>query len=363
MKIAFVHDFLLKLGGAERVLKVLCDMFPDAPIYTLLYDKENVGHIFPEHKIRTSHIQTFPKFFRKRQKYLLPFFPEAIERFDFSRFDLVLSSSSAFAHGALTPLGTKHICYCHSPMRYAYDWYHEYKKEQRLGFIRSMFASYLVHKVRIWDQSAKDRPDQYIANSQTVQKRLQKYYGVDAPIIYPPVDVDRFRVRHSHENYFLIVSTLTPYKKIDLAIRFFNTLNERLIIIGDGPQRSYLESIANENIEFTGFKPDDLVKEYLQNCRAFIFPGEEDFGIAPVEAMACGKPVIAFSRGGVTESVIEGVNGAFFHSPTVEGMKEAFLRFLENEGHYDADLIRKQAEKFKLERFQKEILRIIKCKD
>ena len=359
MKIALVHDFLVRLGGAERVLKVFSNMFPDAPIYTLLYDKEKIGHVFPEHKIRTSHIQSYPKFLRKRQKYLLPFFPEAVERFDFSGFDLVLSSSSAFAHGVLTPVSTRHICYCHSPMRYAYDWYHEYKKEQQLGFIRSLMANYLVHKVRIWDQSAKDRPDQYIANSKTVQQRLQKYYRIDAPIIYPPVDVDGFRVRKSHENYFLIVSTLTPYKKIDLAIRFFNTLNDRLIIIGDGSQRRYLESIANENIEFTGFKPDDLVKEYFQNCRAFIFPGEEDFGIAPVEAMACGKPVIAFSRGGVAESVIEGVTGEFFHSPTIESMKEAFVRFLENEQHYEADRIRSQAEKFKSENFRKEILGIL----
>jgi len=358
-KIALVHDFLLKPGGAERVLKVLADMFPDAPIYTLLYDEKAVGKIFPKNRVRTSELQKLPKFIRSRQKYLFPRMPKAIEKFDFSDFDIVLSSNSAYAHGIITNTDTKHICYCHSPMRYAWDWTHEYMKEQNLGRIKRGLAGYLLNKVRMWDQIAADRADEYIANSRTVQGRLRKYYRTDAPIVYPPVDLSRFKAGRKHQNYFLIVSTLTPYKKIDLAVKLFNKINKQLLIIGDGPQREYLQSISGPNIQFLGFKSDRETAEYFMNCRAFVFPGEEDFGITPVEAMACGKPVLAYGHGGVTETVIAGETGEFFMKPSVASMEAGLARLLLNEKKYKPMKIRQQAEKFDQSKFKRKIKQLI----
>ena len=360
-KIALVHDFLLKLGGAERVLKVLSDMFPDAPIYTLLYDEQTVGNVFPKERIRTSKLQKLPKFIRKRQKYLLPKMPGAIEEMDFSEFDIVISSNSAFTHGIITNTDTKHICYCHSPMRYAWDWTHEYIKEQNIGKIKTAAVSILLNKIRMWDQIAADRVDTYIANSKTVRNRIMKYYRKNADVIYPPVDINRFKPQKKKENFFLIVSTITPYKKIDLAVQLFNKIGRELVIIGEGPQKKYLQSIAGPNISFLGFKSDKETAEYFKNARAFIFPGEEDFGITPVEAMASGTPVLAYGKGGVTETVIPGVTGEFFYKPTVDSMEQGLAKLLINERKYKVTKMRKQAENFSKENFIREIKEKIKA--
>ncbi|MBA4337104.1 glycosyltransferase family 4 protein [bacterium] len=358
-KTALVHDFLLKLGGGERVLKVFADMFPDAPIYTLLYDEKSVGSVFPKERVRPSSLQKLPSFIRKRQKYLLPKMPGAIEEMDFGEFDIVLSSNSAFSHGIITNTDTKHICYCHSPMRYAWDWTHEYVKEQNVGRFKKAAIALLLKKIRMWDQIAADRVDKYIANSKTVRNRIMKYYRKDAEIIYPPVDVNRFKPQKKKENFFLIVSTITPYKKIDLAVQLFNKLGKELVIIGDGPQKPYLQSIAGPNISFLGFKSDRETAQYYQNARAFIFPGEEDFGITPVEAMAAGTPVLAYGKGGVTETVIPGVTGEFFNKPTVDSMGQGLAKLLTNEKNYSVTAMRDQAEKFSQERFIKEIEKAI----
>lgn len=350
-KIALVHDFLLKLGGAERVLKVLSDIFPDAPIYTLLYDKKKVGEVFPEARIHPSELQKKPAIIRKRQKYLLPYMPRAIEKLDFGAFDIVLSSSSAFAHGIITNSNTKHICYCHSPMRYAWDWTHEYIKELNPGPFKRAAIALLLKKIRMWDQIASDRPDEYIANSKNVKHRIKKYYKKDSAVIYPPVDISRFKAQKKHEDFFLIVSTLTPYKKIDMAVNLFNKIGKQLVIIGDGPQKPYLQSIAAQNISFLGFKDDKITAEYFMNCRALIFPGEEDFGITPVEAMASGKPVLAYGKGGITESVIAGVTGEFFSQPTLESMEDGLGRLITNEKQYRMRDIRKRAEEFSKDKF------------
>lgn len=355
MNVALVHDMLNRLGGAERVLATLAEIFPEAPIYTLLYDEKKVGHIFPKEKIVTSGLQKLPGFLRRRQKYLLTKMPQAIEEWDFSKFDLVISSNTAFSHGILTPPQTKHLCYFHSPMRFAWDWTHEYQQEQRLSGIKKIAASYLLKEIREWDRTAADRVDIALANSENVRRRIKKYYGYDAEVIYPPVDISRFKISHSHEDYFLIISTLTPYKHIELAIQLFNKIRKKLVIIGDGPQREFLQRISGDTIKFLGFVDDETATEYLRNCRALIFPGEEDFGITPVEAMACGKPVLALGKGGVRESVVAGVTGEFFKEPTVGSMEDGLARLILNEENYKPSMCQRQAKKFSKEIFVEKI--------
>lgn len=357
MKIALVHEMLVKLGGGERVLKSLTNLFPKSPIYTLLHDEKKTASWFGKKKIHPSYLQTLYKFIR-RPKFLLPKMPQAIEQFDFRKYDVVISSSSAFAHGIKTDGKTKHICYCHSPMRYAWDYTHEYTKNySNLG---RYFIAKILNPIRQWDYRASDRPDLIIANSKHVQKRIQKYWRKKATVIYPPVNVKRFEPTHNHEDYFLIVSALTPFKKIDLAIHAFNKIRRKLIIIGDGAQRKYLESIASDNIEFLGRKSDEMITEYMQNCRAFIFPGEEDFGITPVEAMAAGKPVLAYGVGGATESVQAGISGEFFYEPTPISLEDGLTRLLVNEKNYDFKKIRQIAEQFDESVFAEKMQAMIK---
>jgi glycosyltransferase involved in cell wall biosynthesis len=359
MKVALVHDFLVKLGGAERVLETLAEMYPEAPIYTLLYDEKTVGNVFPKNRVKTSFLQNFPGFFRKRYRYLFSLMPLAIERFDFSKYDVVISSSNSYSHGILTGTNTKHICYCHSPMRYCWDWAHQYLKENKVSGMKLKYIRERLHKMRIWDKTVADRPDLYLANSVNTKKRIGKYYRLDSEVVYPPVDVNRFSVSENSEDFFLIVSAITPFKKIDLAVEAFNKLGKKLVIIGDGPQREELEKKAEKNITFTGFLGDKEVASYLRRCRAFIFPGEEDFGIAPVEAMACGKPVIAYGKGGLLESVVENETGVFFHEPTVQSLVGAIQKYFDNSRAFDPQVIRERAEKFGREEFEERIRKIV----
>lgn len=359
MNIALVHDYLADIGGAEKVLLVLNEMFPKAPIFTLFYDVSKCGSIFPKEKIITSPLQKLPAFILKRRKYLFPLMPSCIETFDFKGFDLVISSSSVYSHAVITPANTKHICYCHSPMRFAWDWCHEYLKEQRMGILKEIIAEAYLHKIRIWDKSSSDRPDLYIANSENVQKRISKYYRLPSIVVYPPVETQRFKVQKSHEDYFLIVSRLSAYKKINLAVELFNKIQRKLIIIGEGSELNHLKSISGKTIDFLGFVDDKTVAEYMKNCRAFLFPGEEDFGITAVEAMACGKPVLAYYKGGLKEILIEGQNGEFFQEPTIESMEDGLARLLQNEKSYNPKLIRKSAEKFSKDRFIEEMKKIV----
>jgi glycosyltransferase involved in cell wall biosynthesis len=359
LKIALVHDFLVKLGGAERVLKVLADMYPDAPIYTLLYDEQACGSEFKRERVRTSFLQKFPEFLRKRQKYLFPWMPRAVEGFDLSEFDIVISSSNAFAHGILVPSHTLHVCYCHSPMRYAWDYAHEYLKEQKIKGLKAFLIERMMMKVRIWDQVASDRVDYYIANSKHVQRRIKKYYRKDSEVLYPAVDTRKFKPVKKNNDYFLIVSALTPFKKIDLAVELFNKIGKRLVVIGSGAQLDYLKSIAGPTVEILGRKEDATVREYLENCRGYILPAEEDFGIAPVEAMACGKPVLAYGKGGALETVLPGVTGEFFYEPTVESMEDGLGRLIVNEKHYDAEKIHTHANLFSKQHFEEHFEKLL----
>jgi glycosyltransferase involved in cell wall biosynthesis len=350
-KVALVHDFLVKMGGAERVLEVFANLYPDAPIYTLLFDRSVCGKVFPEERVRTSFLQKAPEFLRKRQRYLLPLMPRAIESFDLSGYDLVISSSNAYAHGVLTSSQSKHVCYCHSPMRYAWDYAHEYVKEQKMGLLKAYFVERMMRYIRMWDQVASDRVDLYVANSRHVRNRILKYYRKEAVVLYPPVETHHFKPQKEHQDYFLIVATLTPYKKIDLAIQLFNKTGKRLIVIGGGAQLEYLKSIAGPTVEVIGRKEDSSVRAYIQNCRAFIMVNEEDFGIAPVEAMAAGKPVLAYGKGGVLETVIPGETGEFFYEQTIESMEDGLGRLIVNEPKYDAEKIHQHANKFSHKNF------------
>ncbi len=353
MKIAIIHDFLTKLGGAERVLHAICDLYPDAPIFTLLYDEKGTCGQFKDKNIVTSNLQNLPAIIRK-PKFLLSKYPKAIEEFDLSKYDLVISSSNSFAHGVITKPNTLHLCYCHSPMRYAWDWSHEYLKENNLGYgIKGLYVRSLMHKIRIWDRVSADRVDSWIANSENVKERIKKYYLKDSTVIYPPVSTNDIPLREKKEDFFLVVSRLEPYKKVDLVVETFNKRKDKLVVIGSGSQLSNLKAIANKNIEFLGWQKDEDVYNKMGLAKGYIFSGEEDFGIAPLEAMAAGTPVIAYNKGGVKESVIAGETGLFFDEQSIKSLNSALDRF--NETSYDSAKCRKRAEQFSLDEFNRNL--------
>lgn len=362
MKVAIVTDFLIKLGGAERVVETVSKIYPEAPIYTLLFDEEKCGGVFPKKRVKTSFLQKLPRFLRKRYRYFLGLMPYAIESFDLMEYDLVISSSSAFAHGVITNSESLHVCYCHSPMRYAWDYSHHYIDEQKESALKKWFAKKFLFKVRQWDKIAADRPDNYIANSKHVQKRIEKFYRLPSEVIYPPVDTDRFDLGTISENYFLILSTLTPYKKIDLAVNLFNKIGKRLMVIGDGPEYEFLKSIAGPNVDIKGRLSDYECKKCLEECRALIFPSEEDFGISIVEAMACGKPVLAYEAGGALETVIPEVTGELFKEQTLGSMENGLGKLIINEQKYKPEKIREHALEFSEKNFIKNFKNFVEKK-
>jgi glycosyltransferase involved in cell wall biosynthesis len=283
----------------------------------------------------------------------LPFMPTAWEQFDFNEYDVVLSSSSSCAKGIITPPDTTHICYCHSPMRYAWEFYNEYMEREKMGKLKKQFIKYIMNYIRIWDSASANRVDYYIANSKNVAKRIYKHYGKEADVIHPPVKGSYFNISDTDEDYFLMVSRLVPYKRVDLAVEAFNELGLPLVVIGGGSQLEYLKSIAKPNVKILGKQPDEVVREYYSKCRAFIFPGEEDFGITPLEAQASGRPVIAFGKGGALETVVADQTGLFFKDQTVSSLKEAVLQF--NEMQWNKQDIRNHALMFDEEIFKDKI--------
>ncbi len=360
MRTVIIHDFLTRYGGAEKVLQVFSEMFPDAPIYTLFYDEEKMGKFFPKGRVRTSFLQNFPRFLKNKHRYLLPLLPIAMETLDLRDFDLIISSSSSFSKGIVPRVNSLHICYCHNPMRFVWDYSHLYLKDQKKNFILNGLIKTAFHHLRIWDRNAAQRVDYFIANSIATQKRIKKYYQRDSVVIYPPVEMpsanfNDFDFGRKKKDFFLIVSQLAPYKRIDNAVAAFNKLKLPLVIIGDGPERKNLEKIAKENIEFLGWQPHDVVCEYYKNCQGFIFPGEDDFGIAPVEAMGFGKPVLALRRGGAVETIKEGVSGEFFDDFDPAVLADGVRRMRENLQNYNKKEIKDLASRFNKERFVKEI--------
>ncbi len=361
LKIALVHDFLNQYGGAERVLLAFHEIFPDAPIYVLLHDKEKMREKFRGADIRTSFLRRFPRFLQRRHKWLLPFMPTAPETFNLRDYDLVISSSSAFAKGVVVKPKTLHICYCHTPMRYVWDWNEKYLRDQKMGKPKRFFSRMVLNYIRMWDRVASDRVDHFIANSRATASRIRKYYRRESVVVYPPADVSESKEDVAKEDFFLIVSRLVPYKKIEIAIESMNKLNLPLVVIGEGSKKylAYLKRIAGPKIKFIGWKSDEEIKKYYRRARAFLFPSEDDFGITPVEAMAEGTPVLALRKGGATETIIEGETGEFFNDPTIESMADGIRRLISREKEYDSEMIKRQAQNFSNERFRENILKVI----
>jgi len=359
MKIALAHDYLNQFGGAERVLKVLCELFPDAPIYTLFYDRDAIGDIFAGHEIRTSFLQKVPGV-KKYHRFFPLLMPLAIEQFDFSDFDIVLSVAASFAKGIITKPTTCHVCYCLTPPRFLWDSSQKFVEDFGYpGFIKKLLPP-SVSYLRVWDREASLRVDEFVAISDFVKDRVKKYYLQNAEVIYPPVDISQFNVSHNHNGYFLMVGRLVAYKKFDLAIRAFNKLGLPLKIAGTGVEMNSLKKMAGFNIEFLDCVGDEKLAELYSGARALIFPQEEDFGIVPLEAMASGKPVIAYRGGGALETVADGQTGIFFDQQGPDFLIEAIRRF-ENM-HFGPKLCRAQAEKFSTEIFKKNILNFLDSK-
>lgn len=352
MKIAIVHDWLTNMGGAENLIINFHEIYPEAPIYTSIYNPDKLDNRLKNIDVRTSFIQKKKKKITNHKRYF-PLMPMAFENMNLNEFDVILSSSTCCAKGVIPRPGALHICYCNTPMRYAWEKREDYVKDT--GKLKRKLIGILTHYMRIWDVTSSNRVDYFIANSTAVQQRIKNYYRRDSVVINPAVRCNLFNISDIDKDYYFIVSRLVSYKKFDLAVQACKELNKKLIIIGDGPEKENLQHLANnnENIKFLGRQDDNEVQKYMSECKAFLFPGEEDFGITPVEAMACGRPVIAYGRGGVLDTVIDGKTGVLFENQTVDDLKNAILKF-ENMS-FSKQEIRNHALKFDESEFKKKI--------
>ena len=341
MKIAIVHEYLIKHGGAERVLDELLKVFPEAEIFTFVYDEKEMGDRYASFKIHPSFMQKLP--FGKK-KFAFPLMPQAAESFDLSGFEVVISNSHSFAKGIVVPPDILHICYLHTPTRYLWHDKDESLKNFAIPKFLQRAVAAKLSDLRSWDFAAAQRPDLYIANSKNVARRIKKYYRRKARVIYPPVDSDFFKPGKKDGDFFLVVSRLEPHKKVDLSVAAFNELPNKLKIVGTGSEEARLKKMARGRIDFLGELSDNEVRKYYQRAQAFIFPQEEDFGITPLEAASCGRPTIAFNRGGAKETVIRGLNGVLFEKQTSESLKKAVKQF--QKLSFDKERIREHALKF-----------------
>ena len=355
MRVAIVHDFLAQMGGAEKVVEVFHEMFPEAPVYTSVYDADAMPDAYRAWDIRTSFLQRMPyKRFTHRAAFLL--YPLAFESFDLNEYDLVLSSSSAFAKGVITQPHTAHICYTHAPMRYGWT-PRAYMRNERASRLTRLLLAPGLHYLRLWDYAATARVDRFVANSSAVAKRISKFYRQDSDVVFPPVDTARFTIADSVGDYYLIAARFVPYKRLDLAVEAFTMLDRPLKVVGDGRQRRALQAIAGKNIEFLGTVDNAAMPDLMAHARAYILPGEEDFGIAPVEANSCGRPVIAFAAGGAMDSQIDGKTGVLFSDQSVGGLCKAVLRM--DSISFDPIAIRRHSQRFNTESFRQGIWSVI----
>ncbi|HEY3268024.1 MAG TPA: glycosyltransferase [Armatimonadota bacterium] len=351
MKVALVHDWLNQYGGAERVLEDFHTLYPEAPVFVSMYDRERMPAEYRDWDIRTTWMQRLPLVKKKHQPFM-PLYPIAFESFDLSGYDVVLSSSSAFCHGVLTRAETCHVCYCHTPTRFMWDYFH-YVKRENLGRMTQRALAPILFRLRPWDKAAADRVDYWMANSRVVQQRIAKFYRRSSTVIHPPVNTTRFQPASGHDDYYLVLSRLIGYKRIDLAVEACTRLGKRLIVAGSGRDAESLKRLAGPTVEFVGRVNDEQMRTLYARCKAFLFPGEEDFGITPLEAMASGRPVIAYGAGGALDTVIPGVTGSFFIEPTVDSLAAALTAF--DPDVYDPAAIRAHAEGFDSALFRQRI--------
>lgn len=350
VRLALVASWLNQYGGAERVLEVAHELFPDAPVFTSTYRAAALPATYQTWDIRVTFFDQIPL---ADKRVLLPLYSAAFESLDLRGYDVILSITSAFAHGVRVPPGARHICYCLTPARFLWN-YADYIERERIGRLPRLILPFFIARLRAWDRRAAERVTQFVAISETVRERIAKYYQRAATVIHPPVDVERFSVAHARGDYFLILSRLVPYKRIDLAVQAFNELGLPLLIAGEGRDRARLQSLAKSNVQLLGRPSDEQARDLLARCRTFLFPGEEDFGITPLEANASGKPVIAFAGGGALETIVEGVTGEFFREPTAPSLVTVVRAF--DDTKYDALTMRRHAEKFSVAVFKEKLL-------
>lgn len=370
LRVALVHYWLVRRRGGEQVLEALAEMFPQADIFTLVMDPASLGESLRHRRICTSFLQRVPGIRRHYQKFL-PLFPLALESFNLQGYDLVVSSESGPAKGVITGNHTCHVCYCHTPMRYLWDLYADYRENVPGGRLGRAFYSIVSHYLRVWDQVTAARVDYFVANSQHVASRIWKTYRRPADVIYPPVAVDRFNTVDEVGNFYLVVSQLVRYKRVDLAIAACNRLGRKLVVIGEGEEWDRLRRMAGPTITMLGWQPDAVLRDHYSRCRALLFTGEEDFGITPVEAQASGRPVIAFGRGGALESVrgyFAGTSpcldptGIFFEAASAASLEAAILEFENNDKQFSARKIQAHARQFSYERFRSEMAHFLVSK-
>jgi glycosyltransferase involved in cell wall biosynthesis len=350
VRLAFVVSWLNQYGGAERVLEAAHALFPNAPVFTSIYDPRAMPHEYRAWDIRVSALDRLP-FIHHHHQFFLPLYRYAFESFDLRGYDVILSIPSAFAHGVKKPAHARHLCYCLTPARFLWQ-YADYVQNEAVNGAARVLLPTVVSSLRDWDRRAAARVDEFIAISREVQQRIAKFYGRQSRIIYPPVDVNSFHIAPPSEidDYFLIVSRLIPYKRIDLAIEAFNRTGLPLVIAGDGRDRPRLEALAAPNIQFVGRVLDSDRLRLMARCKAFVFPGQEDFGITPLEANAAGRPVIAYGGGGALDTIVEGLNGVLFHTPNASALSDCLATF--DDSAFDPRAIRAHAEQFDTSLFQ-----------